>query len=107
MGVLSPRAQRVLVVLSWTLAGIAAATAAFGLFSLWAVNAEAFGKQDLGWSLFFAFGGAYALVACFWAWPVLAVLALAAWFTRAGSALGCLVAAAAAGLPILILALRG
>lgn len=103
---MTPRTQRVLVILSWALAGVAAALAIYGPFAMWAVNAEAFGKRDMGMGLFFAFSGAWALIACLWLAPACAFLAIVAWLTRAGSALGCLVAAAAAGLPILVLALR-
>jgi hypothetical protein len=103
----TPHAQRVLVILSWWCAAAATFLAAYGLFALWAVNAEPLGKRDMGLGLFFAFSGAYALVACLWIAPTFAVLALASWLTRVGSALACLAAAAASALPLLILALRG
>jgi hypothetical protein len=103
----TPRTQRMLVILSWCLAGVAAALAAYGLFAFWAVNAESLGKRDMGFGLFFAVSGAYALIACLWLAPACAVLALLSWLTRTGSALACLTAAAASGLPILFLALRG
>jgi len=101
--VVTPRTQRVLVVLSWVLAGVAAAMAAYGLFALWAVNAESLGKYDMGLSLFFAMTGAVTLMGCFYLAPVSAALALAAWLTRAGSALACLLAAAASAVPFLFL----
>jgi hypothetical protein len=103
VGIVTPRTQRVLVVLSWVLAGVAVATAAYGLFALWAVNAESLGKRDTGLALFFAFSGAWALMGCLWLAPVSALLALAAWLTRAGSALACLIAAAASAVPFLFL----
>lgn len=100
---MTPRVERALVVLSWCLAGFAVFAAAYGLFAWWAANAEAFGRRNAGLALFFAFSSAYALLACLWLAPSSAVLALAAWLTRKGSALACLVAAVAAALPFLIL----
>jgi len=76
---------------------------AYGLFAWWAANAESFGKRDAGLAIFFAFSSAYALMACLWLAPVSAVLALAAWLTKTGSAPAFLVAAAAGALPFLLL----
>lgn len=100
---MTPRAQRVLVVLSWCLAGISVFAAAYGLFAFWAVNAESFGKYDAGLALFFAFSGAWALMASLWLMPIGALLAVAAWLTRAGSALACLIAALAGVAPFLLM----
>jgi hypothetical protein len=107
VGVVTPRTQRVLVAGSWALAGVAATMAAYGLFAMWAVNAEPLGRNDMGAGLFLALSGAWALIACLWLAPACALLTLVAWLTRAGSPLGCLVAAVAAGAPIVLLALRG
>jgi hypothetical protein len=103
--VVTPRLERVLVVLSWSLAGFAVFAAASGLFAWWAANAESFGKRDAGLAIFFAFSSAYALIACLWLAPASAVLALAAWLTRKGSAPALLLAAAAGALPFLILSI--
>jgi len=100
---MTPAAARTIVILSWVLAGIAAAMASYGLFAFWAVNAESLGRNNAGLGLFFAFSGAWALIGCLWLAPASALLALAAWLTRAGSALACLVAAAASGVPFLFL----
>jgi uncharacterized membrane protein YeaQ/YmgE (transglycosylase-associated protein family) len=99
----TPRAQRTWRILSWCLAGFAGAAAAYSLFSFWAVQAEWLGKRDMGLALFFAFTGAWTLIACLWLAPICAVLALTAWLTRAGSAPACLIAAAASSAPFLFL----
>jgi hypothetical protein len=84
-------------------AGIAAVVAAYALFAWWAANAEPFGRRNAGLAIFFAFSSGYALIACLWLAPASAVLALAAWLTKKGSALACLVAAAASAAPFLFL----
>jgi len=99
----TPRAQRVLVILSWCLAGVSVFAAAYGLFAFWAVNAPSLGKHDTGLALFFAFSGAWALLASLWLAPIGALLAVAAWLTRAGSALACLIAALAGAAPFLFM----
>ena len=100
---MTPQRAKTLRILSWCLAGLAAATAAYSLLSLWAVKAESLGKHDMGLALFFAFTGAWALIACLWLAPISALLAAAAWLTRCGSPLACLLAAAASAAPFLFL----
>jgi hypothetical protein len=103
VGVVTPRAERLLVILSWCVAGFAAFAAVYGLFAWWGANAESLGRRNAGLALFFAFSSAYALIACLWLAPASAVLALVAWLTRKGSARALLLAAAASALPFLIL----
>jgi hypothetical protein len=103
VGVVTPRAERWLRVLSWCLAGLVVFVAAFGLFAYWAANAEGLGRQNAGLGIFFAFAAGYALIACLYLAPASALLALAAWLSRKGSALAWLLAAAASALPFLLL----
>jgi len=66
------------------------------------VKAPAWGKTDMGYALFFAFSGAWTLIASFYLAPASAVLALAAWLTRKGSALALLIGALS-GVPLLLM----
>lgn len=50
--------ERTARILSWCFVGITAALSVYSLFARWAVNAEWFGKRDMGWALFFSFSGA-------------------------------------------------
>ncbi len=103
MDLLTPRAERWLRIASWWLAGLVMFVAAFGLFAYWAANAKGLGREDAGLGIFFAFAAGYALIACLYLAPGSALLALAAWLTRRGSALAWLLAAAASALPFLVL----
>ena len=103
MGVLTPRTERWLRIASWGLAGMVIFVAAYGLFAYWAANANGLGREDAGLGIFFAFSAGYALIACLYLAPASALIALAAWLTRKGSAPAWLIAAAASALPFLIL----
>ena len=100
---MSPRAQRVFVIASSCVAGAAILIAAYGQFSIWAVQAPALGKTDMGFALFFAISGAWALIASLYLAPAAAILALVSWLARAGSPLALLVAALASGVPLLLM----
>ena len=100
---MTPRLERALVVVSWCLAAFAVFAAAYGLFAWWGANAESLGRRNAGLAIFFAFSSGYALITCLWLAPVSAVLALAAWLAKKGSASALLLAAAASALPFLML----
>lgn len=100
---MSPRTERALVIASWCFCGALIVIAAYGQFSVWAVNAESIGKYDLGWSLFFAMSGAAAMITSFWITPVAVVLALVAWLARKGSPLAFLIGALASFVPLLLM----
>ena len=100
---MTPRAEHRLRVLSWCLAGLVMFVAAYGLFAYWAANAKGLGREDAGLGILFAFSSGYALITCLFLAPASALLALAAWLSRKGSALAWLLAAAASALPFLVL----
>ena len=100
---MSPRAHRFLLVASWCVAGAAILIAAYGQFSVWAVQAPALGKTDMGLALFFAISGAWAMITSLYLSPLAAILALVAWLARAGSPLALLIAALASGVPLLLM----
>lgn len=88
--------------LPWVVLAVAVAVAAFALFSRWAVNAETFGKHDLGLSLFFSFASAWAAIACVGLVPLALVAAVAARVARAPWPSAYLLAAALGAVPLLI-----
>ena len=96
-------AERTARILSWCFAGIAAALSLYTLLARWAVNADWFGKQDMGWALFFSFSGAWTLVACFWLAFAALGAAIAIKLTRSGPAWPMLVAAVLSALPFLVI----
>lgn len=89
-------------VISWGLLALAAVLAPYTLFAHWAVNAEWFGRRDMGWALFFAVTSAWSGIACLWLIPIALAAATAAKLTRS-AAWPSLAAAALGALPFLIL----
>jgi hypothetical protein len=96
-----------LEVSSKTVAGwapyLAALIAGAAVFSQWAVNAELFGKHDLGQATTFAFIAASAFIASFWLALTAMVLAVVAKAAGLASPVGYLLAAAIGSLPFLFL----
>ena len=89
--------------ISWCLVGLAAALSPYTLFAHWAVNAEWFGKRDMGWALFFAVTSAWSGIACLWLIPIALAAAAAIKLARSGAAWPCLAAAMLGALPFVIL----
>ena len=95
--------ERTARILSWCFVGITAAVSVYSLFARWAVNAEWFGKRDMGWALFFSFSGAWTLVARFWLALAALGAAIVIKLTRSGPEWPVLVAAALGALPFLVM----
>lgn len=89
--------------ISWCLLALAAALSLYTLFAHWAVNAQWFGRRDMGWALFFAVTSAWSGIACLWLIPIALVAATAIKLTRSGAAWPSLAAAALGALPFVIL----
>jgi hypothetical protein len=89
--------------ISWGLLVFAAALSLYTLFAHWAVNAQWFGRRDMGWALFFAVTSAWSGIACLGLIPIALVAAAAIKLTRSGAAWPSLAAAALSALPFVIL----
>ena len=86
----------------WILAAFATVAATCAIFFSWAVNADSFGKHDLGQALGFGYSDAFSLIACFWLIPTSVVLAIAVTVIRLSSPLPYLLAAAIGVVPFLV-----
>jgi hypothetical protein len=95
--------ERTASAISWCLVGLAAVLSLYTLFAHWAVNAEWFGRRDMGSALFFAVTSAWSGIACLWLIPIALVAATAIKLTRSGVAWPSLAAAALGALPFVIL----
>ncbi len=96
-------AMRLLGRLSWFMLGIAVLASLAGLFSVWAVNAEALGAHNFGLAIFLSIAGAFAMTGSTYAVPALALVGILLLFVHRDAGLRLLAAAVASSIPMVVL----